>query len=79
MKVNVIGKEFVSGTSKKTGKPFSANVVHVSQKKNGVEGLAVDSIWLDPLSYPLPDIQVGKVYDVDRDGRGFICGFDLAR
>ena len=79
MKVTVIGKEYVSGTSKKTGKPFAANVVHVSQKKMGVEGFAADSIWLDPASYPLPDIQVGKTYDVDRDGRGFICGFDLVR
>lgn len=79
MKVTVIGKEYVSGTSKKTGKPFAANVVHISHKKNGVEGMAVDSVWLDPASYPLPDIQVNKVYDIDRDGRGFICGFELAR
>lgn len=79
MKVNVIGKEFVSGTSRKTQKDFAANVVHVSYKKNGVEGNAVDSIWLDPTSYPLAGIQVGKMYDLDRDGRGFVCGFEMAR
>lgn len=79
MKVNVIGKEFVSGTSRKTQKDFAANVVHVSYKKNGVEGNAVDSIWLDPASYPLAGIQVGKLYDLDRDGRGFVCSFEIAR
>jgi hypothetical protein len=79
MRVSIIGKEFVSGTSKKTGKDFAANVVHVSYKKNGVDGLAVDSIWLDPVSYPLAEIQVSKVYDLDRDGRGYVCGFEPAR
>ena len=44
MKVTVIGKEYASGTSKKTGKDFAATVVHVSHKKNGVDGTAVDSI-----------------------------------
>ena len=74
-----MGKEYVSGTSKKTGKDFAANVVYVTHKKNGVEGVAVDAIWLDPSTYPLFDIQVGKVYDLDRDGRGFIVGFELTR
>lgn len=79
MKVSVIGKEYVSGKSRKTGKDFAANVVHVCYKKNGVDGLAVDGIWLDPMSYPLSDIQVGKVYDLDRDGRGYVCGFEIAQ
>jgi len=79
MKVTVIGKEFVSGTSKKTQKDFASNVVYISHKKNGVDGLAVDSVWLDPKTYPLTDIAVGKVYDLDRDSRGFVCGFEPAR
>lgn len=33
MKVVVIDKEYVSGTSHKNGKPFEANVAHVSFKK----------------------------------------------
>jgi len=78
MKATVLGKEHASGTSKKTGKDFAATAVHVSHKKNGVDGLSVDSIWLDPVSYPLSDIIVGKVYDADRDGRGYILGFELA-
>ena len=78
MKVSVVGKEFVSGTSKRTGKDFASNVAYVTHKKNGVNGLAVYSIWLDPVQYPLDSIQIGKVYDVDRDQRGFLISFDLA-
>ena len=78
MKVMVIGKEYVSGTSKKTGKPFEANLAHVSYKKMGVEGQAVEAIFLDPNTYPLNTIQVGKTYNVDRDGRGFLVSFDPA-
>lgn len=78
MKVVVIGKEYVIGTSRKNGKPFEANVVHVSFKKMGVDGQAVDSIWLNPNDYPLTGIQVGKTYEVDRDSRGFLLSFDLA-
>ena len=78
MKVFVIGKEHAEGTSKKTGNPFSNTVVHVSYKKNRVEGQAVDTIWLDANSYPLDSIQVGKTYDVDRDSRGYVLDFELA-
>ena len=78
MKCMVLGKEFVSGRSKKTGNDFASNVVHVSHKKNGVEGLVVESIWLDPASYPLPSICVGAEYDVDRDSRGYVLDFRLA-
>ena len=77
MKVTVVGKEYVSGVSKKTGKEFSANVAHVTHKKMGVEGCVVDSIWLDPDQYPLSGIAVGKTYNVDRDSRGFLVDFTL--
>lgn len=79
MKVCVIGKEHAEGTSKKSGNPFSNTVVHVSYKKNRVEGQAVEAIWLDAKSYPLDSIQVGKTYDVDRDNRGYVIDFELAR
>ena len=78
MKATVIGKEYVSGHSKKTNKDFEANVVYVTHKKNKTEGQAVDTIWLDPATYPLAGIQLGKVYDIDRDSRGFIVDFVLA-
>ena len=79
MKVCVIGKEHAEGTSKKTGNPFSNTVVHVSYKKNRVEGQAVEAIWLDAKTFPLDAIQVGKTYDVDWDNRGYVIDFELAR
>ena len=75
MKVTVVGKEFVSGTSRKTGRPFALNLIHLTHKKNGVDGLVVESIWLDPDSFPLGSIAVGGVYDLDRDNRGQILDF----
>ena len=38
MKVKVIGKTNLSGTSKKTGKDYNINMVYVTHKANGVEG-----------------------------------------
>ena len=77
MKVNVIGKEYVKGHSKKTGNDFEANVVHVTYKQDGVEGQTCESVWLDCDRHPLNAIQVGKVYDLDRNSRGRIVGFTL--
>ena len=78
MKVMVVGKEHAGGTSKKTGKPFSATLVHVSYKKMHCDGAAVETIWLDDGLYPLEVVQVGKPYDLDRDSRGYVVGFDPA-
>ena len=75
MRVHVLGKQFVSGKSKKTGKDFAANVVDVCYQRDGVEGYSTDRIWLDPDKYPLDSIQLDKDYNVDRDFRGFILGF----
>lgn len=65
MRVHVLGKQFVSGKSKKTGKDFAANVVDVCFQRNGVEGYATDRIWLDPKEYPLDNIVLDKDYTVD--------------
>jgi len=75
MRVHVLGKQFVSGKSKKTGKDFAANVVDVCFQRNGVEGYATDRIWLDPKEYPLDSIVLDKDYNVDYDFRGYILGF----
>lgn len=75
MKVTVLGKQNLSGISRKTGKKFNSNVVHVSMEKNGVEGKAVQTIWLDPASYPLEKIRVGGTYQADYDSQGFLLAF----
>lgn len=79
MKVVVLGKEFASGTSKKTGKDFAATVAHVAYKKARCEGQCVESVWLDPVLYPMEKVEVGKTYDIDRDARGFVVGFEPVR
>jgi len=77
MKVRVVGKEFASGTSRKTGKAFASTIAHIVFPKTRCEGQAVESIWLNPEDYPVEKIVVGKDYNLDRDSRGFVIGFDL--
>lgn len=76
MKVTVIGKEVMSGTSKKTGQPYEATIAHVQYKKARVEGYAVEGVWVDSTLCQPYDIEVGASYDLDRDGRGFIISFE---
>ena len=76
MKVTVVGKRHLSGTSRKTGNPFNNTVVYVTMSQSGVDGLSVDSLWLDAVEHPSDGIKVGGVYDVDRDARGYIIGFN---
>lgn len=76
MKVTVLGKERISGIGKKSGNPFDNSVVYVSYRKNGVEGVSCEQLWLQSVSYPLDDIIVGSTYDLDRNN-GFINSFDL--
>lgn len=78
MKVTVIGKSHLSGTSKKTGKPYDSTIVHVFYKKNGVDGLAAEAIWLDE-TYSLATVEVGWVCDVDRNSLDYLrSSFSLA-
>ena len=75
MKVYVLGKQNLKGISRKTGKEFDSNVVHVSCPKNGVEGEAVQTIWLDPKTYPLSDLIVGETYNAEYDSQGYLLSF----
>lgn len=75
MKVTVVGKEYMSGESKKTGKPYSATMVHVTYPKARCEGECVESIWVDESLLPENKIQIGSQYDVDRDARGYLLAF----
>ena len=76
MKVIVLGKENINGTSKKTGKEYNLNMIHITYKRNGVDGQAVDTVALDANTYPIASIAVGKTYDLDRDGRGYVIAFE---
>lgn len=78
MKVMVMGKEHLKGTSRKTGKPFDNTVVYIQHKKNNVEGVYCGDVWLDAATFPVESVQVGKSYFLDRDDRGYVIAFDPA-
>lgn len=79
MKVTVVGKVFRKGTSKTNGLPFAKNVVYVTYREDGVDGLRVKEVWLKPEIFPLDDFKVGAVYDFDYNARGYINSITLAR
>lgn len=75
MKVVVIGKERMQGTSKKSGNQYDATSVHVRHAKARTEGEAVMSIWVDTNLMSYSEIGIGQAYDADFDNRGFLVGF----
>lgn len=79
MRVTVIGKERVDKVSKKTGEKMDKTIVHFTHKKRGVEGVAVQSVWVDASFLPYAEIVVGKDYALDRDERGYLEDFGPIR
>ena len=77
MVVKVVGHERVSGTSKKTGKPFDFYKVYVEYERQGVSGVCSDSLILQAASYPVPPL-IGVDYNVDRDFNGYLISFTEA-
>lgn len=65
MKVTVLGKAHISGTSKKSGQPYNCSVVYFNAPARGVEGVRGESLWLDYKEYPTESIRVGGVYDFE--------------
>lgn len=77
MKIKVIGKAHLEGTSKKTGKPYNLNQIHFTAPARGVEGESAQTIMVDPVLYPLSVIFVGSTYDVQFDRYGYVVGLEL--
>lgn len=75
MKIKVIGKAHLQGTSKKTGKPYDFIQVHYNGKAYGVEGLAALTLSMNPQDYPFADVIIGAEYNVEFDNRGYIVEF----
>lgn len=76
MKVLVVGKEHRSGVSKKNGNPYDCTVAHIQYKRNKVEGMATEMVWLDTGAFAPDTIVVGKQYNLERDGGGYIVAFE---
>lgn len=75
MKITVIGKALLKGTSKKTGNFYDLIQVHYTGKACGVEGLAALTPSLDPKEHPFADVVVRGNYSAEFDNRGYIVEF----
>lgn len=75
MKIKVIGKAHLKGTSKRTQQPYDFIQVHYNGKAYGVEGMAALTLSLNPQDYPFTDIAIGGEYNVEFDPRGYIVEF----
>ena len=75
MKIKVIGKAHLQGTSKKTGNAYNFIQIHYNGRARGVEGLAALTANLDPALYPFADVVVGGEYSLEFDNRGYPVEF----
>jgi hypothetical protein len=76
MKVNLVGKQHIQGVSKKTGNPYDNTIVHVTYPESGIDGNAVDRVFLDAKVFPVESLVVGATYDLEYNRRGFVAGFN---
>lgn len=72
MKVKVIGKSHLEGSSKKSGKPYDFIQANYNGRARGVEGLAALTLSLDPKDYLFADVVVGAEYNAELDNRSYI-------
>lgn len=75
MKITVIGKRHMEGTSRRTGQPYNFDEVHFNGPAWGVEGMAAQVVKLNPGLCPFADILIGREYELDFDQRGFCVSF----
>lgn len=75
MRIKVVGKAHLEGTSKKTGRDYNFYQVHFLGPAFGVEGQAAQTISLDPQLIPYPSIEVGADYNAEFDPRGHCVSF----
>lgn len=76
MKIKIIGKAHMEGTSRRTGKAYCFNQVHYIGKARGVEGDAALTVNLDPSVVPYDSIVVGGFYNLEFDQRGYCVSFE---
>ena len=76
MKIRVIGKAHMNGTSKRTGNPYDFIQVHYNGPARGVTGLAALTVNLDPAMVRFDSITVPGDYNVEFDNRGYPVTFE---
>jgi len=75
MKIKVVGKARLTGTSKKTGNPYDFIQVHYLGRARGVIGDAALTVSLDPTVYPYEKIPVPCEANIEFDNRGYPVEF----
>jgi len=75
MKIKVVGKARLTGTSKKTGNPYDFIQVHYLGRARGVIGDAALTLSLDPDLYPYEKISIPSDANVEFDQRGYPVEF----
>lgn len=75
MRIKVIGKAHLKGTSKKSGNPYDFIQVHYNGSAYGVEGVAACTLSLEPEKFSYDDIAIGGDYDVEFGPRGYLVKF----
>lgn len=75
MIINVIGKRHLSGTSKKSGKPFDFSEVFYLGSQRNIEGQAGLSFTVDPSVLSYPEIVVGADYNAEFGPGGYLVSF----
>ena len=75
MRIKVIGKAHLKGTSQKTGNPYDFIQVHYNAPAKGVFGEGAMTLSLDPVLVPFDSIIVPHDYTVEFDQRGFPVSF----
>lgn len=79
MLVKLIGKEHISGISKKTNKPFEANIAHILRPDKKVDGMIGDRVMLNVTDYPLDTLVLNANYNLEYNARGFVDSFVLSK
>ena len=77
MRIKVLGKAHLEGTSKRTGKDYNFHQVHYLGAARGVEGQAAQTLSLDPGQVSYSSIIIGEDYNVAFDNRGYPVVFEL--
>ncbi len=75
MKIKVVGKPHLAGTSKKTGNPYDFIQVHYLGRGRGVEGSAAMTVSLGPSVYSFEEIPIPCDAVLEFDGRGYPVEF----
>ncbi len=75
MKIHVIGKAHLQGTSKRTGNAYDFIQVHYNGPARNVDGLAAMTLSLDPSMIQYGAIVVPGDYNVEFDNRGYPVEF----